>query len=123
MNYNFLAPELVIQLHDSILAITKGLPGVKEPELVEAVCSHVLNLAHYEGIDDVYTLAAMYLVAIARGHVFNDANKRTAAAAALFFLADNGIDTPDFMRLSEPTVLAAQGLMTVDDIAAVLRTL
>ncbi|WAD33094.1 hypothetical protein [Citrobacter braakii] len=35
MNYNFLAPELVMQLHDSILAITKGLPGVKEPELVE----------------------------------------------------------------------------------------
>ncbi|WP_370604004.1 type II toxin-antitoxin system death-on-curing family toxin [Citrobacter braakii] len=123
MNYNFLAPELVMQLHDSILAITKGLPGVKEPELVEAVCSRVLNLAHYEGIDDVYTLAAMYLVAIARGHVFNDANKRTAAAAALFFLADNGIDTQDFMRLSEPTVLAAQGLMTVDDNAAVLRTL
>ena len=75
MNYNFLAPELVIQLHDSILAITKGLPGVKEPELVEAVCSRVLNLAHYEGIDDVYT------------------------------------------------VLAAQGILTVDDIAAVLRTL
>ena len=66
----------------------------------------------------------MYLVAIARGHVFNDAEQRTAAAAARYFsLRINGIDTPDFMRLSEPTVLAAQGLMTVDDIAAVLRTL
>jgi death-on-curing protein len=29
-------------------------------------------------MNDVFDVAAMYAVAIARGHVFNDANKRTA---------------------------------------------
>lgn len=123
MSFNFLPAALVIQLHDSILETTKGLPGIKEPELVEAVCTRVLNLAHYEGERDVYTLAAMYLVSFARGHVFNDANKRTAAASALLFLSENGIEPPDYMALADITVKAAQGMLNVMDVAIQLRLL
>jgi len=47
---------------------------------------------YYEGVTDVYDLAAVYLVAIARGHIFNDANKRTALFVAQVFLKRNGIE-------------------------------
>lgn len=123
MSFYSLAPELVIQLHDAILSTTHGLPGIKDPELVDAVCARVLNLTHYEGENDVYNLAAMYLIAIARGHVFNDANKRTAAASALLFLSENGIEIADSMPLADATVQAAQGLMSVEEFAQVLRQL
>jgi death-on-curing family protein len=36
------------------------------------------NRILYAELDDIFDIAAMYAVAIARGHVFNDANKRTA---------------------------------------------
>lgn len=36
-------------------------------------------------------MAAVYLVAIARGHIFNDANKRTALFVAQAFLKRNGV--------------------------------
>ena len=34
----------------------------------------------------------MYAVAIARGHVFNDANKRTALVTALTYLSLQGVE-------------------------------
>ncbi|WP_261318313.1 type II toxin-antitoxin system death-on-curing family toxin [Burkholderia cepacia] len=44
---------------------------------VESALHRVENHAHYAGLDDVFGIAATYATAIARGHVFNDANKRT----------------------------------------------
>ncbi|HHZ3281396.1 TPA: type II toxin-antitoxin system death-on-curing family toxin [Escherichia coli] len=50
-----------------------------------------MNMHHYEGVTDIIDLAAVYLVAIARGHIFNDANKRTALFVAQVFLKRNGV--------------------------------
>ena len=46
----------------------------------------------YDGGADLADLAASYLVGFARAQGFADGNKRTGLAAALVFLALNGID-------------------------------
>ncbi|PRF31372.1 hypothetical protein C6Q21_18465 [Burkholderia multivorans] len=58
-----------------------GLPGFAGVGRggVDAALARVENHAIYNGINDVFGIAAMYTVAIARGHVFNDGNKRAPA--------------------------------------------
>ena len=46
----------------------------------------------YDGRADLADLAASYLVGFARAQGFADGNKRTGLAAALVFVAVNGID-------------------------------
>jgi len=66
------------------------------------------NHAHYAGLDDAFDIAGMYAEAIARGHVFNDGNKRTALACALAYLREQGITLPASPELEELTVLLAE---------------
>ena len=40
----------------------------------------------------IFDVAALYGIAIAQGHVFNDANKRTAFLSMITFLDKNGFD-------------------------------
>ncbi|HAV1601628.1 TPA: type II toxin-antitoxin system death-on-curing family toxin [Enterobacter hormaechei subsp. xiangfangensis] len=122
MNLTFLRPELVIQLHDSILTRNPGLAGLKEPGLVDALCQRVINLHFYEQENDPFTLAAMYMMAIARGHVFNDANKRTALMSALYFLAVNNIHLSNDPALTDLTVEVAQGKKDLETIAETLNS-
>lgn len=82
----------VIEFHDRLVLRDGGVPGMAEPGRADAIIHRVLNMHYYEGVTDVFDLAAVYLVAIARGHIFNDANKRTALFVAQVFLKRNGID-------------------------------
>ncbi|CAI2040934.1 death-on-curing family protein [Serratia fonticola] len=81
----------VIEFHDRLISRDGGIPGMAEPGRADALIHRVLNMHHYDGVTDIYDLAAVYLVAIARGHIFNDANKRTALFVAQVFLKRNGI--------------------------------
>ncbi|HCJ7725502.1 type II toxin-antitoxin system death-on-curing family toxin [Citrobacter freundii] len=81
----------------------------------------VLNQIECEGVTDVWRLVAMHLLAISRGHIFNDGNKRTALFITLLFLKRNGIvlsANPDFVAM---TVEAAAGQLTLEQIAHRLR--
>ncbi|EAB4417358.1 type II toxin-antitoxin system death-on-curing family toxin [Salmonella enterica] len=118
----FLSPAIIIQLHDAALNHAKGIPGLREPGLVDALCQRVINLHQYEAENDVFRLAAMYLTAISRGHVFADANKRTALGATLLFLYENGILLHNTPALTVMTVEAAQGNLSLNDIATILRS-
>ena len=63
----------------------------------------------------------MYAEAIARGHVFNDGNKRTALACALTYSEAQGQHIPRNALLEEVTVLLAAGQWTRDEFASVLE--
>ena len=81
----------------------------------------VLNQIECEGVTDVWRLVAMHLLAISRGHIFNDGNKRTALFIPLLFLKRNGIAlsaNPDFVAM---TVEAAAGQLKLEQIAHRLR--
>lgn len=75
--------QFVIAIHDEILAETGGLPGLAGGGVgaVEAALFRIEMHAHYAGLDDVFGIAGLYAEAVARGHVFNDANKRTSEQA------------------------------------------
>jgi len=54
------------------------LHGGHGPGPLEGALGRIDHAIQYDGLDDVYEIAALYAAAIARDHVFNDANKRTA---------------------------------------------
>jgi death-on-curing protein len=103
--------DYVITTHDEILEELGGLPGFAAAGQggVEAALTRVENHAYYNGIDDVFGIAAMYTVAIARGHVFNDANKRTGLTCALAYLQREGFSIPRTPDLEEAVVGVAKG--------------
>lgn len=82
--------QAVFVLHDRSIALHGGAPGTKDESLLESALARPANRRHYEGIEDVCTLAAIYLVAIASNHPFIDGNKRAAFLAAGLFLRLNG---------------------------------
>lgn len=55
----------------------------------------------------------MYAVAIARGHIFNDGNKRTALVAALTYLKLQDITVMRDASLEDEMVAVAEGVTDV----------
>ncbi len=80
-----ISPEELIALHDANINRYGGLPGMSDPGRAEAIIGRVQARVAYEEITDLFEVSATYLVATARGHIFNDANKRTALNSALLF--------------------------------------
>ncbi|MEC5321051.1 type II toxin-antitoxin system death-on-curing family toxin [Brenneria populi subsp. brevivirga] len=119
----FLTLEQVVVLHDDQLAMHGGLPGFRDRSAIEGMIARVENLRGDEGEKDLFTLAAAYLLAIARGHGFNDANKRTALASALVFLEMNGISVFPPVEYADYVVEAAQGLHDIHHVSESLRKL
>ena len=97
--------------------------GPRDENLLQAALARPLNKWHYdEPRPDLFALAAAYGFAIARGHVFVDANKRTAHAVAAVFLANNGIDhlAPEDEVVAVMIALA-DGTLAEDEFASWLR--
>lgn len=57
---------MVIEIHDLILSTEPGLVGRHGDGPVEGALSRVENRVLYQGLDDIFEIAAMYAVAIAR---------------------------------------------------------
>ena len=77
MEYLLPSAELVEEIHDIVLNPGE-LPGRARDKSLDGALARVENRLAYGMIDDVYALAAAYAMAVAQGHCFNDANKRTA---------------------------------------------
>lgn len=116
--------DYVITIHDEILAKYGGLPGFASGGRggVEAAIQRVGNHVFYAGLNDVFGIAAAYAVAIARGHVFNDGNKRTGLACALTYLEMEGIAIGELADLEEVMVDVANGTVDQGEFAEYLGT-
>jgi death-on-curing protein len=90
MSFRTLTAELVELIHDQVLNPGE-LSGRARDKSLEGALARVENRLAYEMISDAYDLAAAYAVAIAQGHCFNDANKRTAHQAMDVCLDLNGV--------------------------------
>ena len=100
----------LVHLNQRLLKQYGGLNTGVTPEriaLIEALCDRVLSICNYEGLTDVADIAAVYCEAIARGHAFTDANKRTAINAVYLFLHRNGIKTQVPTNLADEVVRVA----------------
>lgn len=111
---------------DQVITIQKStLPNSVEPDIgkLEGALGRVDNLLNYEGCDDLFKFAAMYMVAIAKSHAFNDANKRTAFQAASVFLMMNDYELNTSMELVKLTIFAATGEADCENTALALKLL
>ncbi|SHM60278.1 type II toxin-antitoxin system death-on-curing family toxin [Rhizobacter sp. OV335] len=118
-----LDPQDVVDIHDLIVETEGGLRGDHGLGAVEGALSRVINRITYMGMNDAYEIAAMYAVAIARGHVFNDANKRTALVSALTYLATQDITLPRSPQLEDVMVDVAQGHVEHAELADIFFSL
>lgn len=121
MTYVLLTPELVDALHDSVLNPGE-IPGRARDKSLDGALARVDNRLAYGMINDVFDLAAAYAVAVARGHRFNDGNKRTAFRTMNAVLALNGIQIDwNTVEVGQTIIRCAQGLMEDGDLADWLR--
>jgi death on curing protein len=117
--------DFVVAIHDEIIAQLGGLAGFASGGRagVESALNRIVNHAEYAGLNDVLGIAALYAEAIARGHVFNDGNKRTALTCSLAYLASQGIHVKKDPILEDATVMLARGTWGYDDFAWLLGLL
>ncbi|TKR55317.1 type II toxin-antitoxin system death-on-curing family toxin [Allopusillimonas ginsengisoli] len=103
--------DYVITIHDEIIAQFGGLSGYGQGgrDAIESALSRIEHHAYYADVDDVFAIAALYAVAIARGHVFNDGNKRTGLTCALTYLLQQDIFIPEVNQLEDIMVDVASG--------------
>lgn len=122
MTFRTLTPALVVAIHDQVLNPGE-LPGLALDKSLEGALARVENRLAYDMIGDAYDLAAAYAVAIAQGHCFNDANKRTAHQSMDVCLDLNGIQINWTATEIGPVVIrAAQRLMDEGELAEWLRS-
>ena len=62
MTLQIISAEEIIQFHDRLLRVTPGVAGMPDPGRAEAIMYRVLNKIEYEGVTDVWRLAAMHLL-------------------------------------------------------------
>lgn len=119
----FLEPAEVVELHDEALHRYGGAAGIRDLGGLISAVTAPKNHWHYSG-GDLFDLAAVLLIHLARNHPFVDGNKRSAAASAIALLAINGVllDTNEAI-LEDATLRAAQGHMETNALAALLRSL
>lgn len=121
MSFRILTAELVELIHDQVLNPGE-LSGRARDKSLEGTLARVENRLAYEMISDAYDLAAAYAVAIAQGHCFNDANKRTAHQAMDVCLDLNGVQINWTATEIGPVIIrAAQRLLDEGELADWLR--
>lgn len=121
MSWVLLSPAMVEKIHDS--ALNPGeLQGRAQDKSLESALARVDNRLAYGMIKDVFDLAAAYASAVARGHCFNDGNKRTAFYTMDAILRLNGIALNwNTTEIGDTIIQLAQGHMHEEDFAHFLR--
>ena len=108
MSFLLLSVDHIIAIHDEVLEPNE-LQGMAGDKSLEGALSRVDNRLKYGLIDDIYSLAASYAVAISQAHCFNDGNKRTAFQVMDLILDLNGIHAVwDVEEVGQKIVLLSQ---------------
>lgn len=108
-------------LHDRLIALHGGAPGVRDPGLLRSALARPQQFAAYAPNVDVIELAARYTAAILRNHPFIDGNKRTGFVVGILFLELNGYEFKASEEDAAQAVIAlAAGTMDEASYAAFL---
>ncbi|GAB7525308.1 type II toxin-antitoxin system death-on-curing family toxin [Paraburkholderia sp. 2C] len=117
-----LSADLVVVIHDFILDREPGVKGMNKGAL-EGALGRIENRRAYENLSDVFEIAGMYAEAIARGHAFSDANKRTGLMSALTYLVLEGFLLQRTQALEDIMVDVAEGKLNYLDLANIFSSL
>ena len=105
-----------LALHDRLLALDGGAPGVRDMGLLQSALARPQQLYAYGDEPDIIDMAAAYAAGIVRNHPFFDGNKRTGFVSGVLFLELHGFD---FKASEEDTTQAIWDLAagTLDEAA------
>jgi death-on-curing family protein len=115
----FLSTQEVIDIQRATLP--QG--AVVDIDKLEGALGRVINHHHYHLCDDVFELAAVYLISITKSHAFADANKQTAFISCATFLLVNGQPLRESFFLVKLTVMVTENKVDVNQVAFLLRLL
>ncbi len=79
----------MIEINAYILSTEKGMKRQADIGKLQGALARIDNAIAYEGLDDIFDIAAKYASSIAKAHALSDANKRTGLAVALEYLSLN----------------------------------
>ncbi len=114
-------PE-VLAIHDRLLALHGGAPGVRDEGLLQSALARPLQLAAYGGDLDLIDMASAYTAGILKNHPFVDGNKRTGFVIGILFLEFNGCRfTAAEDAAAEAVMALAAGTLDEANYAAFLR--
>jgi death-on-curing protein len=105
-----------LALHDRLLALDGGAPGVRDEGLLKSALARPQQLQAFGENPDTIELASAYIAGILRNHPFIDGNKRTGFIVGVLFLEMNGYQ---LTASEEDATQAVMGLAagTLDDTA------
>ena len=119
--------EVVLAIHEEVLAAHGGASGIRSRELLEsAVAAPQATMMGQPLIYDPIEIAAAYLFYLCGNHPFVDGNKRVALATCLVFLSENGLLKNEVLPVEDwenLTLACAAGVLSRDDVTATLRKL
>lgn len=111
---------VIVDIHDSVIEKSGGLTGIKDIGQLESILAHIQNPDYYPSFLDQIT----HLVySIAKFHIFNDGNKRSAILAGALFLSLNNYDKSMdlFVRGMEvPIIEAVTNHITKDELKDII---
>ena len=81
--------ERVVEINAFILETEPGMKGTIDIPKLQGALGRIDNAIIYEGLNDVFEIAAKYTTSIAFAHALPDANKRTGLIVALEYLSLN----------------------------------
>ena len=121
MSFLLLSVDHIIAIHGEVLEPNE-LQGMAGDKSLEGALSRVENRLNYGLMEDIYSLAASYAVAVSQAHCFNDGNKRTAFQVMDLILDLNGINAIwDVEEVGQKIVLLSQSKLDEADLAQWLR--
>lgn len=83
----YLTTIQVIEIHDTVIRLSGGFPGVKNNGQLDSVLNNIQNDDWYPSLSDKM---AHLMFSIIKSHLFFDGNKRTAIATTSVLLELNG---------------------------------
>lgn len=122
-DWDWLAQDAVLAIHEDQLAEHGGAVGVRDLGLLQTALAKPQQLAAYgDPAPDVAALAASYAYGIAHLHPFVDGNKRTSLVAAETFIVlhDHTMEASDVECVQVWLALAA-GDLSEAELAVWLR--
>jgi death on curing protein len=82
----------VLAIHDRLLAIHGGAPGLRDRGLLQSALARPRQHHAYATSRDIVAMAALYTAGIVGNHPFVDGNKRTGFVVGVLFLELHGFD-------------------------------
>lgn len=113
----------IIDIHTAVIEKSGGLAGIKDIGQLESVLAHIQNPDYYPTFLDQLT----HLVhSIAKFHIFNDGNKRSAILSGALFLSLNNYDKSLnlFIRGMEvPIIEAVTNSITKEELKNIIEVI